>query len=176
MNGSFSHHDINFWIINKWGGLRTKDNKANRDAIEAFGDSLSGLELLNLDRISSWSKVASFVDPENNFIYDSKAVYSLDWLLLKAGCTGNFFPIPSGRNSKFIKYNLGTIIRLKTRNDDPFYSDDIAYQKYCNLIKDLYLKVYNERCNEPFKLEMLLFASFDFLVDEVARSVKVSIA
>ena len=177
LNGSYSHHDINFWIINKWGGIRTKNTQENRNALEAFGDSLSGVDLSNLDRISSWSKVASFVDPVNNFIYDSKAVYSLNWLMLKSGYKKDYFPIPLGRNTKFRLYDLSTIIRLKTKDANPFLDEDKAYKEYCYFINNIYTEIYKEdlNLNEPFRIEMLLFASFDVLADEVSTCLSLTL-
>lgn len=164
--------DVYFWIINNWGGIRTfKKEESNLKRIEDF---LKKLEKSKNDEvinsISSLSKVSSFVNPQEYFIYDSRAIFSLNWLLKKSGESKRFYCQPKQKGNatrrdgskRIACYDLLKIIR------DEFKSAVVPtevtiqdYLDYCNLIKDIYLDVFTEdkekEVKQPYKLEMLLF-------------------
>ena len=76
---------IDFWIINDWGGIRGfKSNDRNIDKVRRFKNQLlkRKLSLDCFSTISSLSKISSFIDPEKFVIYDSRVIYTLNWLIL----------------------------------------------------------------------------------------------
>jgi hypothetical protein len=76
---------IDFWIINNWGGIRGfKQNNRNVEKIKQYKKQLEKRKLTKecFSTISSLSKVSSFLDPENFVIYDSRVIYTLNWLIL----------------------------------------------------------------------------------------------
>jgi len=104
--------------------------------------------------ISSFSKLASFLNPNEYAIYDSRAIYSLNWLLFNFNNNTELYPQPLGRNSKLSQYDLSTIFNL-TKKDIIYKSHKTAYFEYCKLLKLLSKEVYYD--NKPYKIEMLLF-------------------
>lgn len=146
-----------YWIIQEWGGIKSfKQNKKNDEKIIKFKSQLER-EILTRDtfeRISSFSKIASFLNPKKYAIYDSRAIYSLNWLLFNYTNIKELYPQPSGRNKELTKYDVQTIIRL-AKSGHTYRSYKTAYHHYCNLLIDLSKKVYND--NRPYQIEMLLF-------------------
>jgi len=179
-NGSFKNQKLNFWIINSWGGIQTfKHTDKNELKIEKFSKQLQlpkkKLTAETFYTISSLSKIASFFDPDNYVIYDSRVIYAMNWFILNSKPNDlKFFPMPSSRNSKLVDFDLNTIINLLNldgynKGDSFFYDVNEAYFVFCNLIKDLSKKVYEDATVKPYLLEMLLFT---VAVDEVLNEVK----
>lgn len=171
--------EIEYWIIRQWGGIkRFGSDKKNNERIDTLYDQLpSGL--LSRDTfscISSLSKVASFLNPEQYAIYDARATSSLNWLLLKSGATSGFFPVPAGRNTAITNYDIETVIRLKCgEKNNLFLKSKVAYFEYCKLLKELSLLIWNdeERKKMPYYLEILLFV---IAPTEIVRDMKESIS
>lgn len=159
LKGSYKKQVVNFWIINKWGGIPWKSNTDNQARITKFSEELADQKNLMYsdNAISSISKVMSFVNPQKYFIYDSRAVFSLNWLLYKSGEKANYYCQPQSQGkiapyfiSNFICDKLG--IKIKKSVNVKMYLD------YCNLINELYPEVFDEdKEKQPYKLEMLLF-------------------
>ncbi|PIV41079.1 MAG: hypothetical protein COZ31_05200 [Nitrospirae bacterium CG_4_10_14_3_um_filter_44_29] len=155
--------EMEYWIIKQWGGIRRfKKDKKNDERINALYRQLDSGRLSRdiSSCISSFSKIASFYNPDKYAIYDARATFSLNWLLLKAGLTAGFFPVPAGQNTAITKYDIETVIRLKYGdNNNLFLKPSVAYFEYCNLLKELSSRIWNdaERKNMPYYLEMLLF-------------------
>lgn len=174
--------EIEYWIIQTWGGIRRfgRDDK-NNARIEALYSQLAAGSLSSdvFTRISSLSKVASFFNPEKYAIYDARATFSLNWLLLKSGATASFFPVPSGRNTDITRYDIETIIRLKCgEGDDLFLKPAHAYFEYCKLLKELSLRIWSdaERKTMPYYLEMLLFViGPQEIVSDIKKSTNIEI-
>jgi len=146
-----------YWIIQEWGGIKSlKQNDRNDEKINKFKKQLPTgkltKEIFNL--ISSFSKLASFIKPNKYAIYDSRAIYSLNWLLFNFTDETELYPQPSGRNPKLSQYDLSTIFNL-TKKDITYKSHKTAYFEYCEFLKFLSKKVYDE--DKPYKIEMLLF-------------------
>lgn len=167
--GSFSNLDLNFWIINTWGGIKTfQRNTENERKMLMFSEELKlrKLSKRSFETISSLSKMASFIDPTNYVIYDSRVAYSLNWLILTTKPTGiKFFPMPTGRNKLMRGFDLKTIIHLThlkqyKRGDILFYSEGDAYFEFCALVKTLSNDIYRLK-SKPYLLEMLLFQIFE---------------
>jgi len=122
--------------------------------------------------ISSLSKISSFLDCENYFIYDSRVIYALNWLLIKH--TNKYlFPQPAGRNREILKYDIFTIYRLLNKNEVRQINYGDAYANYCELIKNLSLEVYGKKY-KAYRLEMLLFIlSTKYIVDDIKETVEI---
>ena len=156
LGGRFDHYEQDFWIVREWGGIRRfRICKKNRDLIDHFSEELNLGMMTSLSRISSLSKIASFVFPDRYFVYDSRAIYSLNWLLLNAGETESFYPRPQGRNNILIKYKLNLIIQDRTTNPIPLISETTAYFSYCDLINRLAQQILPN--GKACEIEMLLF-------------------
>jgi len=146
-----------YWIIQEWGGIKSlKQNDRNDEKINKFKKQLPTGKLTKeiFSLISSFSKLASFIKPNEYAIYDSRAIYSLNWLLFNFTDETELYPQPSGRNPKLSQYDLSTIFNL-TKKDITYKSHKTAYFEYCELLKFLSKEVYDE--DKPYKIEMLLF-------------------
>lgn len=146
-----------YWIIQKWGGITSlKQNDRNDEKISKFKKQLSEGKLTKetFNLISSFSKLASFINPNEYAIYDSRAIYSLNWLLFNFSDEKELYPQPSGRNPKLSQYDLSTIFRL-SQKENTYKSHKTAYHEYCKLLKYLSKEVFND--DKPYKVEMLLF-------------------
>lgn len=147
-----------YWIIQKWGGIGSfKENEFNNQRIIKFIAELSSGRLTknNFNVISSLSKVASFIDPNNFVIYDSRVIYSLNWLLFNYTAEPILFLQPSGRSTELAKFDMKTIFNLSKKHIE-YRSHKNSYHEYCEMMKSLSKEVYGMTA-KPFMLEMLLF-------------------
>ena len=100
--------DIDYWIIRDWGGIKGfRKSPENNDLLERLPDFLADGKLPKevFERISSFSKVASFLNPKLYAIYDSRVIFSLNWLIFKNyGNSKKLFPQPVGRNIIWILF------------------------------------------------------------------------
>lgn len=164
-NGSYGLSDLNFWIINNWGGIGSfKRNEKNEKKIKIFSNQLSKSKLSKdtFGTISSLSKISSFIDPDNYVIYDSRVIYAINWIIMTSKQPEiKYFPMPAGRNKKLVDFDINTIIHLthldSYHNGDLFYDHKEAYFKFCELIKKLSKEVFDNQTIKPYYLEMLLF-------------------
>ena len=144
-----------YWIIQEWGGIGSfKKNERNDKRIVKFLDELKKgkLSKASFDAISSLSKVASFLTPEEYVIYDSRVIYGLNWLLFNFSNSNKLFPQPVGRSAALAKYDMQTIFRLSGKRYE-YYSHKEAFHEYCKLIKQL-----SSDKTAPYLLEMFIFA------------------
>jgi hypothetical protein len=181
------------WIL-RWGGVSAN---AIDEVVRLGNAAITNAEDATVTRIASWSKFVAFRDPQNHAILDSRVVYSLNWLLLKAN-SGDFLPtdIP-GRNTllDFLYYwplvlarcnnNLETQIvgeteRLGREGGDSTLIGDLgrevapkpgAYAWYLNLLQRIANELFGEDDQwRLLKTEMLLFAgATTFIAKEVAE-------
>lgn len=169
----FNNH---YWIIQEWGGIKSlKKNDLNNEKIKKFKQQLISKKMTSetFGLISSLSKLASFLHPTEYAIYDSRAIYSLNWLLFNFTEKKELYPQPSGRNPKLSQYDLGTIFRL-SKQKYSFKSHKDAYFDYCSLLTELSKEIFNE--NKPYKIEMLLFLIAPTkIIDSIETHVKISI-
>lgn len=166
--------DIHYWIIQNWGGIKSfKQNEKNNEKIQKFKNQLESGKLTKVifNGISSFSKIASFMNPKQYAIYDSRAIYSLNWLLFNYSDIKELFPQPTGRNSILSLYDLETIIRL-AKDGHTFRTHTNAYHEYCTLIRKLSNEVYGDN-DKPYKIEMLLFTLAPI---QVVNSIKTSVS
>jgi hypothetical protein len=166
-----------YWAIQDWGRIGSfKKNEKNDARIRTFLNELgkSRLTRSSFKCISSLSKVASFIEPEKYAIYDSRAIYSLNWLLYKFAESDQLFPQPAGRSAELAKYDMQTIFRLAKR---PFSyrSPETAFHDYCQLLRELSVQIF-EQDSKPYMVEMLLFMIAPiWVVSEIEKSVSLSI-
>ena len=82
LNGSFDNEYANKWIVHEWGGI--KSFKID-ERVSNFKKELGKGELnrQSYTIISSLSKIASFVNPKEYFVYDSRVAYSLNVLIME---------------------------------------------------------------------------------------------
>lgn len=163
---------IDFWIINVWGGIRGfKPNDRNIDKISRFKKQIlkGKLSLDCFSTISSLSKISSFMQPENFVIYDSRVIYTLNWLILTCenqnGFKKKYFPMPIGRNKVIADFDMNTIVNIShiseyVKNTELYISQQDAYFDFCDFIKTSTKLIYGKN-SKPYELEMLLFTLAD---------------
>ncbi|MCU4315604.1 hypothetical protein KTH93_13390 [Acinetobacter bereziniae] len=128
----------------------------------------------SFDRISSFSKVASFIDPDHFAIYDSRVIYALNWLIFNYAPEMHLFGQPLGRSTELAKYDMQTLFRL-SRKKYTYRSYKSAYQDYCQLMKELSIQIYGTG-SKPYLLEMLLFMIAPTkIVQDIERNVSIMI-
>ena len=177
-NGPLENQELNFWIINSWGGIQNfKLNDTNEQKIKKFAGQLkiNKLSAETFSIISSLSKIASFFDPDNFVIYDSRVIFTINWLILNSKPNDlKFFPMPASRNKNLVDFDLSTIINLLYKDEynnksSHFHPVNTAYFEFCDLIKDLSKKVYEDATVKPYFLEMLLFT---IAIEEILKDFK----
>jgi hypothetical protein len=179
---------IDFWIINNWGGIRGfKPTERNIEKIQKFKKQLDKrrLSLDSFSTISSLSKLSSFADPDNFVIYDSRVIYTLNWLILtcenQEGLKEKYFPMPSGRNRIISDFDMNTIVNISHISEyadkvELYVSQQKAYFEFCNFIKENTKEIYGEK-SKPYELEMLLFTLADReIFEELKGKTKITIA
>lgn len=173
-----SFNQLCLWIIKDWGGINGVDDSSTLELIQEF---LSKTEP-SFNRIASTSKVGSFMFPEKYFIYDSRVAYALNWIILSENAGNRFFPIPEGRNSKMLAFDMNVLIRLKNinlyksteiegldnrlyiknRDKTTYVSTKKAYLEMSRLIQTISRQLWNDEKSEVlFYTEMLLFSIAD---------------
>lgn len=168
------------WVIKDWGGITTaKDN----DTLSLIKDFLNN-DKPSFKRIASSSKVGAYMFPQKNVIYDSRVAYALNWIILSENAGQKYFPIPEGRNSKMVAFDLNVLIRLKNisyyqttdikyldhrlfiQNCDKkiFISKKEAYSELNSLVKQVSMKLWKgekHKVENLYFTEMLLFSIAD---------------
>lgn len=177
---------LDFWIINTWGGIRGfKPTDKNKEKVKTFRKQLLKRKLSkdSFSTISSLSKISSFNDPDNFIIYDSRVIYSLNWLILTCENQESFkqryYPMPSGRNKKISDFDLNTILNLfhiseYTQEKSLFVSQQQAYFDFCDFVKTAAKEVFGKNA-KPYELEMLLFTLADReILEELKEKIKIT--
>ena len=184
------------WIIKTWGGIRGIKDSSIQDIVE----NLDKQEFL-YKNISSWSKVLSFKNIDNDVIYDSKAIYSLNWLLLHLNNPTKYFVQPEGRNRKLIAFPINAIINFRHSKlinlekrgekaiENVYYKSDEVYIKYREIVRLINLEIWDNKYIDLTKLvghkvylkdysfftELLLFnMADDVIVTDVQNNVSIS--
>ncbi|WDF69715.1 hypothetical protein PQ465_04870 [Sphingobacterium oryzagri] len=169
------------WIVRDWGGIRA----AKEDSLKQLTKSFLEKRDAKFERIASISKIAAYLFPEENIIYDSRVAYSLNWILLSQDAGKRFFPVPEGRNSKMCAFDINVLIRLKyvdfylpnssegfksqkkfiSKVDKKLFMDkDTSYRELNSLIKKVSERLWTDDLEKSTKLyytEMLLFSIAD---------------
>ena len=177
---------IDFWIVNNWGGIRGfKPNERNIEKVQKFKKQIEKrrLSLDCFSTISSLSKISSFIDPENFVIYDSRVIYTLNWLILTCenqnGFKEKYFPMPSGRNKIIAAFDMNTIVNIShiseyVENTELYITQQNAYFEFCDFIKTNTKLIYGKD-SKPYELEMLLFTLADKeIFNELKEQIKIT--
>lgn len=189
------HQKLNEWIVQDWGGIKT-----HKDF-----DTLSiAMENNSLDRISSWSKIASFEDIKTKIIYDSRVIYTLNWIIYRykkeTNSDSKYLFQPSGRNKLLTLLPVDSIINFDNikslqidKKGDTIFGDIYipkkeCYNYACNLIQNINTKLFTQEAVElpeigtilakdfPFFTEMLLFQMSDNIIfKDIKESIQISI-
>lgn len=166
---------IHYWLINHWGGIGAfKKRDANDIRISKFREEISR-GLLTPDSfsvISSLSKLSSFCEPRRYAIYDSRAVFALNWLIFRYCSEKHLFEQPSGRSADIARFNLRMLFDL-SKTIHKYRKNGTAYHEYCELLQSLSEQVYGK--TEPYFAEMLLFSATKRIVDDIEKSTVVTI-
>ena len=164
--------DLSYWIVNEWGGIPLKRTENNSRKIINFKKKLDNKETrlfkYEFGTISSLSKIASFYEPKEFVIYDSRVVYSLNWLIFKNNLDTKLFPQPSGRNSAIAEYDQKTIFNLSNRFIE-YWNGEEAYFEYCKLLNETAAL---SKGIKNYELEMFLFSIADTdILDDIKNNV-----
>ena len=189
---------ISEWIIKDWGGIRGISNPTIKEIVKKIND-----KNYHFDNISSWSKIHSFKNINTDIIYDSKVIYSINWLILKLNIEDyKFFLQPLGRNRKLSTFPIDSIINYihsdelnmdkkgEKITESVYYKKTEVYTKYRDLIHlinqnlwgDIELdlsKLIGEKIplkDYPFFTEMLLFNMSDRVIfEDIRKSIEINI-
>ena len=137
------------WVVQKWGGIpRSPAEEKLIDLHRKLNDKNSTSVIESVDTISSLSKVAAFYDDSKYAVYDSRVVFTLNWLIFINGLHEQddpkgkmkFFRQPEGRNLDIKKHNQDTIFCLAYEKFDIdnafYYTEKDSYNIYCELLKN----------------------------------------
>ena len=172
-NDNKAYLDFAKWVIGSWGGIK---NPPSTDKILKYQQNVFDGRL-SFDSISSFSKVASFLNDTEYAVYDSRVAFTLNWLIYSNGWyekdKGNmkFFRQPSGKNTDmkihqqkpiFMKHFRVPANNTKWFTENFYYSKEETYQKYCTLLKEA-CNYWNKDLNKKEHitigmLEMCLFS------------------
>ena len=169
------HLHTHYWLIRKWGRINLQRTPENSVRIQNFIAQLpdDALPYDSYSRISSFSKIAAFLHPDQYSIYDSRVIYSLNWLIYKHEENRTLFPQPGSQNTAINGCHTQTLYGLEDR-DVEFHPNPTAYHQYCELMLDLSREALDQ--DMPYYLEMLLFVIAPIWVpDDVADHTVVSI-
>jgi hypothetical protein len=165
-----------YWVVRDWGRIRPFKKCDRNDAlIRTFKTEIPKGKLTrpSFESISSLSKLSSFWEAPRYAIYDSRAVFSLNWIIFRYSKDKRLFPQPAGRNAAISKYDIETLFTL-SGIDHQYRSHTTAYHEYCSLLQDLSEQIYGSR--KPYFAEMLLFLAADTkIIEDIKRSVTVTI-
>ena len=152
--------EIANWAISDWGGIRTNSpttirNYINEIESKNYPDYITG--------VASYSKILSFMNPNEFAIYDARVAISLNAIqLLSNSNSGLIFTYLAGRNkalSIFRNSELTKTKRLMENGWQKIEKND-CYAVYLNYLKIVNSSFYN---TELYKLEMSLFADAEKL-------------
>ena len=185
------------WIIKTWGGIKGISDSSIKTIVENLNN-----KKYSFNNISSWSKVHSFKNVDTDVIYDSKVIYSVNWLLLNLDNDYRFFLQPEGRNKKLTTFPINAIINFKNTNlidtskrgskafEKIYLEENEVYVKYREFVSLLNSKLWNDEYIDLTKLigkkiylrdysfftELLLFnMADDVIVEDVRKSIFIAL-
>lgn len=186
--------ELDEWIVKDWGGISTHKN---------FHTLNKSKEQKKFDRISSWSKLLSFENIEEDVIYDSRVIYSLNWLIYKYNKLNNkeekYLFQPDGRNKRLSLLPVNSIIYFEHASSlqeelkgDKIYNNLFTEKNKCydyakeliKIVNNLLFKDINynllslniDTSKYPFFTEMLLFELADKRIfDDIKESININI-
>lgn len=179
---------IAHWIIYDWGGIRITEE--SRILGKPLAEFLAN-KAWQFDGISSCSKVASFLNPSLDAIYDSRVAHSLNWIFLSLELNCRFFKVPAGVGKSTTLFDIETIIRLRNRhkyfkgdtyiNGDErvFLNEKDTYYYYRILLRKIHQKLWTTdevKLERLYYTEMILFAiAQSTILNQIPKNVSVTI-
>lgn len=185
------------WIIKTWGGIKGISDTSIKNIVENLNN-----KKYSFNNISSWSKVHSFKNVDTDVIYDSKVIYSVNWLLLNLDNDYRFFLQPEGRNKKLTTFPISAIINFKNTNlidvtkrgskaiEKVYLDENEVYVKYREFVSLLNAKLWDDEYIDLSKLigkkiylrdysfftELLLFnMADDVIVEDVRKNIFIAL-
>jgi hypothetical protein len=149
-NNKIIFDNLCLWIIKDWGGISTASDRDTLNLLKEF----FATDKPDFNRIASASKVGAYMYPNRNVIYDSRVAYSLNWIILLQNAGQHFFPIPEGRNSKMVAFDLNVLIRLK--NVANYLVDNIEQLDNRRFIKNADKNIFIDNKDAYFELNKLI--------------------
>jgi hypothetical protein len=158
------------WAISDWGGIRSNSTKT----IEKYINEIENKDYpYYIDGVASYSKILSFMNPEEFAIYDARVAISLNAIqLLSKSESGVAFTYLAGRNKALTIF----------RNSEPTKTKNLINNGWQNIKKNecysIYLN-YLKKVNSYFptsklyELEMSLFADAESLADRYLKMNKI---
>jgi len=194
-NSKVDFNKLSLWIIKNWGGINSPNDNTTLKLIDNYLNN----GIIKFERIASLSKVLAYLKPKEFIIYDSRVAYSLNWILLSNRIKSKFFPIPEGRNSKMIAFDMNVLIRMNNINaykvndekefknrlfiskidNQVFLPKNKAYFELNKIISQISKKLWNnEKSEYLYYTEMLLFAIADTeiykdIIDKISLNIKI---
>ena len=162
-----SKFDIAKWAISDWGGIRGNSTKT----IEKYLNEIENKNYPSyIKGIASYSKILSFMKPEEFAIYDARVAISLNAIqLLSKSKTGVVFTYLTGRNNALTIFRNSEPTKTKNliKNGWQEIQKNDCYSIYLN-----YLKIVNSYfpTSKLYELEMSLFADAESLADRYLKT------
>lgn len=154
--------ELYYWIVQKWGGISNFKNNDNNNIkilnlCKSIRNDNGNIISLNFtDAISSLSKIASFIKPKKYAIYDSRVIFTLNWIKYRCNLENDkYFLFPDGRSNDLTNYNYRIFLTKKYNNKIPYYNNDNTFLEYCKLLSNLSKSL--NYGDDIYKTEMLLF-------------------
>lgn len=141
------------WIVRDWGGIKAG---AQSGAVEEWSERLGAYSQGEVSvfvstqrnrRISSWSKVVAFANPQRDAIYDSRTAVALNCALDQLGYDGRFH-VPLSQNR--------LIANARKRLRKRYIGRPISYGEYLALLNEF---VRIGLCADILAGEMVLFSN-----------------
>jgi len=188
---------ISRWIIKTWGGIKGISDSTIQNIVKNIDK-----KEYSFTNISSWSKVHSFKNLTTDAIYDSKVIYSLNWLILNLDTDRKFFVQPEGRNKRLTTFPMNAIINFKNSKlidmrkrgskaiEQVYLPENEVYEKYLQTVSLLNDKLWGFSTIDltrligkkiylkdyPFFTELLLFnMADDVIVNDVRENIFVAL-
>lgn len=181
------HVFLNFahWVIQKWGGIpRSPGEEKLKSLYKKLKDEKSKNIIENVDNISSLSKVAAFYDDSKYAVYDSRVIFTLNWLIFINGLHEQdnpkrkmkFFRQPDGRNTDIKKHNQDTIFGLVYKtfdiNNTYYYSEKESYKVYCELLENAVRYYERHKCDYLIKKDRITIGELEMCLFSIAAEDK----
>ena len=162
-----SKFDIAKWAIKNWGGIGGNKN----ETIEKYLNEIENKNYPSyIKGVASYSKILSFIKPEEFAIYDARVAISLNAIqLLSKSKTGVVFTYLTGRNNALTIFRNSEPTKTKNliKNGWQEIPKNDCYSIYLN-----YLKIVNSYfpTSKLYELEMSLFADAESLADRYLKT------
>lgn len=178
--------EICLWVIRKWGGIAN----VHDDIFNVANDNylkLENAEDVPLNRIASWSKYLTIINPKKYAIYDTRIAYCLNTLIIAFDLGLEYFPMPAGgRNKKINSINMDTVINIvellksNKKVDDLFAEKNMTknfgqeYYRYLSFLKIINEELFKrDRPVRLYRAESLLFSiSVDLMPDLLINTLR----